>query len=49
MSDASDTPRWRRDFPIDPMPVMLLPLVREELREYRDTLAERLRRLAVAE
>jgi hypothetical protein len=38
-----------RDFPVDPMPTMLEPLGRDELRAYRDALAERLRRLAVGE
>ena len=34
-------------FPLDPLPVMLLPLDREELRAFRDDLRERCRRLAV--
>ena len=36
-----------RDFPVTPLPAMLLPLTPEELREFRDDLAERLRRLSV--
>lgn len=37
-----------RDFPVQPLPMMLLPLTVEELRSYRDDLRERFRRLAVA-
>jgi hypothetical protein len=36
-------------FPCEPLPEMLLPLSAHELRDYRDALAERLRRLAVGE
>jgi hypothetical protein len=38
-----------RDFPIDPMPSMLKPLSRDELRAFRDALAERMRRVAIGE
>ena len=34
-------------FPIEPLPIMLEPLATEDLRAFRDDLAERLRRLAV--
>ncbi len=34
-------------FPVEPLPVMLLPLGVAELRKFRDTLRERFRRLAV--
>jgi hypothetical protein len=34
-------------FPIDPLPMMLVPLTREELSAFRDALRERLRRAAV--
>jgi predicted nucleotidyltransferase component of viral defense system len=37
-----------RDFPLEPLPKMLLPLSAEELRSYRDELRERFRRLAVS-
>lgn len=33
-------------FPVHPLPVMLTPLTQEQLRAYRDELAERFRRLA---
>ena len=36
-----------RSFPVAPLPVMLLPLDETELRAYRDSLAERLRALAI--
>jgi predicted nucleotidyltransferase component of viral defense system len=36
-----------RQFPVAPLPTMLLPLSSEELLQFRDELAERLRRLAV--
>jgi hypothetical protein len=36
-----------RDFPVEPLPQMLLPLSADELRVYRDDLAARFRRLAV--
>jgi hypothetical protein len=35
------------DFPTEPLPRMLLPLSQEELRAFRDELAERLRRRAM--
>lgn len=38
-----------RDFPVDPMPMMLEPLTREELRAYRDELCARFKRLAVTD
>jgi Nucleotidyl transferase AbiEii toxin, Type IV TA system len=34
-------------FPMEPLPSMLLPLSAEELRRFRDALAERLRRIAI--
>jgi Nucleotidyl transferase AbiEii toxin, Type IV TA system len=34
-------------FPTDPLPMMLLPLSSEELRRFRDELAQRLRRAAI--
>lgn len=34
-------------FPVEPLPQMLEPLTEDELREFRDSLRERLRRLAV--
>lgn len=34
-------------FPVEPLPTMLLPLSSEELRRFRDELADRLRRAAV--
>jgi hypothetical protein len=37
-----------RDFPVEPLPKMLIPLSVEELRSYRDELRERFRRLAVS-
>ena len=38
---------WLLDqFPVSPLPVMLSPLTSQELKLYRDALAERLRRLA---
>lgn len=36
-----------REFPVEPLPKMLLPLTVDELRAYRDELRERFRRLAV--
>jgi hypothetical protein len=36
-----------RDFPVSPLPIMLVPLSSDELRAYRDELAERFRRLAL--
>lgn len=36
-----------RDFPVSPLPIMLAPLSSDELRAYRDELAERFRRLAL--
>ncbi len=36
-----------RDFPVTPLPQMLLPLSSEELSRYRDELAERLRKLSL--
>jgi hypothetical protein len=36
------------DFPVDPMPIMLLPLEKAELRAYRDDLRERFKRLATS-
>ncbi len=36
-----------REFPVEPLPKMLLPLSVDELRAYRDELRERFRRLAV--
>jgi hypothetical protein len=38
-----------RDFPVSPLPVMLIPLDEDTLRTFRDDLRERLRRLAVPE
>ena len=38
-----------RDFPLQPVPVMLEALSGEELRAYRDSLAERMKRVAVGE
>jgi hypothetical protein len=38
-----------RDFAVEPLPAMLEPVAVEELRAFRDDLAERLRRLAVGE
>ena len=35
-----------KSFPVDPLPMMLVPLARRELIAYRDRLAERFRRLA---
>lgn len=35
-----------RDFPVEPLPKMLVPLTVQELRAYRDDLRERFRRLA---
>jgi len=35
-----------KTFPVEPLPMMLVPLGVDELRSYRDTLAERFRRLA---
>jgi nucleotidyltransferase AbiEii toxin of type IV toxin-antitoxin system len=35
------------EFPVDPLPIMLLPLDREDLRRFRDDLAERFRRLSL--
>lgn len=35
-----------KSFPVDPLPMMLVPLSRDELVDYRDRLAERFRRLA---
>ena len=38
---------WLLDqFPVAPLPVMLSPLTSEELKQYRNDLSERLRRLA---
>ena len=34
-------------FPVEPLPVVLSPLTKDELLEYRDGLRERMRRLAV--
>jgi hypothetical protein len=40
---------WLLDqFPVDPLPVMLVPLSPSEVRAYRDDLRDRLRRFAVA-
>jgi nucleotidyltransferase AbiEii toxin of type IV toxin-antitoxin system len=36
-----------RDFPVQPLPEMLVPLSTEELSSYRDELAERLRKLSL--
>jgi hypothetical protein len=36
-----------RQFPVEPMPLMLEPLSTDELRSYRDALAERMRGLAL--
>jgi len=36
-----------RDFPLEPLPQMLVPLAVDELRAYRDELGERFRRLAI--
>ncbi len=36
-----------RSFPVEPLPMMLVPLSVDELRTYRDDLSERLRLLAV--
>jgi len=36
-----------RSFPVEPLPMMLVPLSVDDLRTYRDDLSERLRRLAV--
>jgi hypothetical protein len=36
-----------REFPVEPLPRMLVPLTVDELRAYRDELRERFRRLAV--
>jgi hypothetical protein len=36
-----------RQFPLDPLPMMLLPLTREELATFRDTLSERFRTIAL--
>ncbi|MCK6536475.1 MAG: nucleotidyl transferase AbiEii/AbiGii toxin family protein [Polyangiaceae bacterium] len=36
-----------RQFPLSPLPTMLSPLTTDELRSYRDALAERMRQLAV--
>lgn len=36
-----------RDFPVQPLPEMLVPLSTEELASYRDELAERLRKLSL--
>lgn len=36
-----------RDFPVEPLPKMLVPLTVDELRTYRDELRERFRKLAV--
>jgi hypothetical protein len=36
-----------RDFPVTPLPQMLVPLSSEELSRYRDELAERLRKLSL--
>jgi len=36
-------------FPLEPLPRMLSPLTAEELRQFRDQLRERFRRLAVRE
>jgi hypothetical protein len=35
-----------KSFPVEPLPRMLVPLATDELRAYRDDLAERFRRLA---
>jgi hypothetical protein len=35
------------EFPIDPLPIMLLPLSSSELRAFRDDLRERFRRIAI--
>ena len=36
-----------KDFPLEPMPVMLQPVTAQELREYRDGLARRFKALSV--
>jgi hypothetical protein len=36
-----------RDFPVQPLPQMLIPLSVEQLTSYRDQLAERLRKLSL--
>lgn len=36
-------------FPVDPLPTMLVPLTREEVATFRDVLRERFRRIAVPE
>lgn len=36
-----------REFPVTPLPVMLVPLTSDELTQFRDELAQRMKAIAV--